>query len=110
MAQYGLSMCGVVAGVCVCVCVRVCVRVCVCVGVRVCVCGWVCVCVCVRVCVCVCVCVAWYILYLEPQNSMRNSLLIPIRGSSAYISGGAFLSDCLMCLPGQMLCLMSQLL
>ncbi len=89
-ALYCMSM----RGVCVCGCVCACVRVCLCASV-----------LCGRVCA-----HAWFILYLELQNDMPNSLLISIHDSSAHILGGALCSCRLMCLPGQGPSPMSQLL
>ncbi len=90
---------------CVCVCASVC-----CAGVA---CECARVCVCVRLCVCVCAGVFayayGYILDLELSDDMLNSFfLVAITGGSAHISGGTFLSRCLMCQPGQGPGLMSQ--
>ena len=100
---------------CACVRARACVRV------RVCVCVLCGRCVCVRArvrvfaCVRLCVCAGvfayayGYILYLELSDDMLNSFfLVAITGGSAHVSGGTFLSGCLMCLPGHGLGPMSQ--
>ena len=91
---------------CVCVCASVC-----CAGVA-CACA-LCVCVCVRVCACVCAGVFThaygYMLYMELSDDMLNSFFfIAVTGGSAHLSGGTFLSGCLMCLPGHGLGPMSQ--
>ena len=98
------------------VCVCACARVCACACVRLCV-----ACACARVCVCVCVCAFvcvcagvfahayGYMLYMELSDDTLNSFFfIAVTGGSAHLSGGTFLSSCLMCLPGQGLGPMSQ--
>ena len=95
---------------------------------------WVCVCACARVCVCVCACVrlcavrAWrvrarvfvcvrvcagvfayayeYMLYGAVRRYAEP--FFAVTGGSAHLSGGTFLSGCLMCLPGHGLGPMSQ--